>query len=333
MVALPEILAVACFAIVLVAEIRHRRRIRSVAPLVFGSGRQPSLLVRWMPWLNALAGALCAWGFATLFLVTPKTRQTTEKISRPDMRHVIFVLDVSPSMRLEDAGPGATERRAARVARILRQFFRTAPTGQTLFTVIATYTDAKPVVVDTQDADVILNITDRLPLAHIFESGRTRIFAGLEEAARTAKPWKAASTSLILLTDGDSVPPVGMPKMPRSISNVVVVGVGDTNKGTFINGHHSRQDVASLRQIAARLGGTYINGNSQPIPPFMVDQLVMASERNILERLTRREYGLIAAGVGAFLIALLPELLIAFGTAWQPGCRRVRAPAVPAHSS
>lgn len=325
MVGLPEILAAACFVVVLGAEVLHQRRIRSVAPLVFGPGRKPSLLVRGMPVFQALAGALCLWGFATLFVIAPKLRQTVEKTDPRDKRHVVFVLDVSPSMRLEDAGSSGKERRAERVATVLKQFFRAAPTDQALFTVIATYTSAKPVVVDTRDADVILNIADQLPLSHVFEPGRTRLFAGLEEAARTAKPWPRASTSLILLTDGDSVPATGMPPMPQAISQVVVVGVGATEKGSFINGRNSRQDVTSLKQIAARLRGTYINGNIQPIPPTLVDQLVGKPEKNVLQHLTRREYALIATTAGALLLALLPECLRAFGTSWNPGRRHTHS--------
>ncbi|MFL5332121.1 MAG: hypothetical protein ACJ8H8_02850, partial [Geminicoccaceae bacterium] len=37
------------------------------------------------------------------------------------------------------------------------------------------------------------------------------------------------------------------------------------------------------------------------------------------ERLTRREYALIACGLGASVLALLPVLLHAFGTRWRPG--------------
>jgi len=325
MVGLPEIIALVCFVAVFIAETLHQRRIRSVASLVFGPDRKISLLVRCLPVLTAVAAALCAWGFATLLTIDPKLRHTVEKTDPRDMRHVVFVLDVSPSMRIEDAGSSQQERRSARVATVLRQFFRSAPTDQALFTVIATYTDAKPVVVDTRDADVILNITDRLPLSHIFEPGRTRIFKGLEEAARITKSWPRGSASLIVLTDGDTLPPSGMPRMPPSVSNVVVVGVGGTEKGTFINGRNSRQDVASLKQMAARLHGTYINGNIQPIPPTLVDQLAGQPERSVFQRLTRREYALIALATGALSLAIWPELLAVFGTAWRPG-RRAASP-------
>lgn len=322
MVNLPEILAFLCFWFVLGAEIWHQRRIRAVAPLVFGPGRKPSRLARAMPWCQALAGALCAWGLATLLVEPPRLRQAENKRDPRDMRHVLFVLDVSPSMRLADAGSSGSERRSARVAEVLRQFFRAAPADQALFSVIATYTEARPVVIDTRDADVVINIADGLPLSHVFEPGRTRIFSGLEEAARMAKPWPRGSASLVLLTDGDTVPPTGMPKMPQAISQVVVVGVGSTEKGTFINGRNSRQDVASLKQIAARLRGSYINGNAQAIPPSLVDQVAGIPQKSAFQRLGRREYALIATSAGAGLIAVFPELLLAFGTSWQPGRRR-----------
>src|SRR5690349_14882054 len=104
MVGIPEIAAIMCFAVVLTAELLHRRRIRSVAPLVFGPRRGPSMLVRCMPILSAIAVSLCAWGLTTLCLEPAKLRKMAEKVDRRDMRHVIFVLDVSPSMRLADAG-------------------------------------------------------------------------------------------------------------------------------------------------------------------------------------------------------------------------------------
>ena len=44
-------------------------------------------------------------------------------------------------------------------------------------------------------------------------------------------------------------------RMPASVAGVLVVGVGDPQAGMFIDGHQSRQDVSTLRQIAARLRG------------------------------------------------------------------------------
>ena len=49
-------------------------------------------------------------------------------------------------------------------------------------------------------------------------------------------------------------------RMPPSVSEVLVVGVGDTRSGKFIDGHVSRQDAPTLRQIAVRLQGEYHGG-------------------------------------------------------------------------
>ena len=50
------------------------------------------------------------------------------------------------------------------------------------------------------------------------------------KAADIARPWNPRSTVLLVLTDGDTVPPTGMPKMPASVAKVVVIGVGDPVK-------------------------------------------------------------------------------------------------------
>ena len=57
-----------------------------------------------------------------------------------------------------------------------------------------------------------------------------------------------------------------------------------------------------------------------------------------LEKLTRREYALIACGLGSTILALLPLLLHLAGTRWTPGVPaagarpRTKAAEVPVHS-
>ncbi len=41
--------------------------------------------------------------------------------------------------------------------------------------------------------------------------------------------------------------------------------------------------------------------------------------QGVMERLTRREYALIACAAGAAVLALLPLLLHLLGTSWRPG--------------
>ena len=150
-------------------------------------------------------------------------------------------------------------------------------------------------------------------------SGETDLFSGLKEATKLAKDWNPKSTLLLLLSDGDTVPSTGMPKLPASISDTLVVGVGDSTKGSFINGRHSRQDVSTLRQIAIRLGGTYHNGNEQHISTSILKQMAIGATEDDFEQLTRREYALLACTLGGFIYGILPWLLHHFGTLWKPG--------------
>jgi Ca-activated chloride channel family protein len=239
----------------------------------------------------------------------------------------LLVLDVSPSMRLVDAGPEKKESRMQRARKVMNSFFERAPVEDNLVSVVAVYNGAKPVVVDTKDLDVVRNILGDLPMHYAFTAGKTKLFTGLEEAARIAHPWAPNSTTLILLSDGDTVPATGMPKMPPSIRSVIVVGLGDPQVGKFIDGRQSRQEVPTLQQIAVRLGGTYHDGNDKQLSSALIASATGREREDVFERLTRREYALIAAGAGCALLALLPLLLHFFGTSWRPGTSSGTSPA------
>jgi Ca-activated chloride channel homolog len=116
--------------------------------------------------------------------------------------------------------------------------------------------------------------------------------------------------------------------MPASIADVLIVGVGDPRQGSFIDGRMSHQDASTLRQIAARLGGIYHDGNSKHIGTDLLNRLTIIPRKSTFEQLTRREYALIACTLGSVALAFLPVLLHRFGTQWRPGVRRavVRSP-------
>ena len=304
--------------VVALGEALHVRRCRRLARLAFGPTGRPAPWARSAPILRVAAASALAWGMATLMLVPPRTFHAEAGTDAPD-RHLLVVLDVSPSMRLEDAGPEGTQSRTARVATLMESFFRRVPVEQYLLSIVACYNGAKPVVVDAKDMEVVRNILHDLPMNYAFRVGKTDLFAGLEEAARIAHPWNPRSATLLLISDGDTVPATGMPKLPASIREVLVVGVGNPRSGTFIDGHLSRQDASTLRQIAVRLRGRYHDGNEKHLPSGLLAQLAIRPEDSPFERLTRREYALIAAGLGASVLAFLPLLLHRFGTGWQPG--------------
>lgn len=329
----PDLAPLALAGIILVlaglAEWIHALRVRRVARLAFGPTGKPAPWARLAPAARVLSFAALAWGLATLVLVAPKRYELggTRSRAERDPNHVLLVLDVSPSMRLVDAGPDKKQSRMMRARDLMESFFDRVPMEENRVSVVATYNGAKPVVVDTQDAEVVRHILGELPMHWAFPTGKTKIFDGLEEAARIAKPWNPGSTTVILLSDGDTVPATGIPKMPASVRSVLVVGVGDSQAGKFIDGRQSRQDVPTLKQIAARLGGTYHDGNAFHIGTGLIASAMGREDEDVFQRLTRREYALIACAAGAATLAFLPLLLQAFGTRWRPGASKRAASA------
>jgi len=318
MVALPELVAILVLLFAIGAEYLHARRVGNLQALVFGPGKRPAPWVRSVPILRALSLTAMAWAMLTLMQLPPKAHKIAA-IEEKDKRHMIVVLDVSPSMRLVDAGPEEKQSRKQRAASIMHSFFARVSTEMYRISVVAFYTDAKPVVEDTSDMDVVNNIFNDLPMQYAFESGETDLFAGIEGAAQLSRRWNPKSTTLIIISDGDTVPSTGMPTLPASIADVVVVGVGDISKGMFIDGHQSRQDSTTLRQVAIRLGGVYHNGNEKHLPTDLIKGLAVAARVSPFEELTKREYALFALGIGGVIYTFLPLVLHYLGTAWKPG--------------
>jgi Ca-activated chloride channel family protein len=250
--------------------------------------------------------------------IKPKVHKT-DVIPESEYKDLILVIDVSPSMRLVDAGPTQKQSRMKRASDLLKSFFERTPIERYKVTVVATFTGAKPVVERTTDREVIRNILEDLPMQYAFRPGPTELFTGIAEAARIAHPWRPKSTTLCIISDGDTIPATGMPKLPDSIAHVLVVGVGDTQAGKFIEGHQSRQDASTLRQMATRLNGHYHNGNEKQIATDLLKQVTAYPGKSTLDRLSKREYALIAVAVGSTILAVIPLLLHYFGTRWRPG--------------
>jgi Ca-activated chloride channel family protein len=315
-----ELAAAALAILAVVGEILHARRIRRLDRLAFGPSRRPAPWAMFAPMLRVAALVALAWGLVTLLELPPKVH-VAQVIHDNERRHVLIVLDVSPSMRLKDAGPEANQSRMKRASVLMESFIKRVPVDLYLLSVVACYNGAKPVVIDTKDIEVVRNIFSDLPMHFAFANGKTDLFSGLVEAAKIAHPWQPKSTVLLMLSDGDTVPGTGMPSLPASIADVLIVGVGDPRQGSFIDGRMSRQDTSTLRQIAARLGGVYHDGNQKQLSSELLAKLAIIPRKGVLDRLTKREYALIACALGATVLALLPVLLHAFGTRWRPGVR------------
>ena len=318
---LPEIITTVVVLLAVIGELIFARRLKRVAPLVFGPHRRGAWWTMAAPLFRVVGIGLACWGFASLLLVVEPRVHNLQQIPESEYKHLVLVVDVSPSMRLRDAGPEGDQSRRQRASEILESLFNRIPMRQFKISVIGVYSDAKPLLEDSKDHEVVRHIMEKMPMFHAFKPGKTKLIDGIKAAAEMVDGWNPRSTFVLLLTDGDTVPDQGMPKMPASVAETIVVGLGDPQTGSFIDGHQSRQDVTTLRRIANRLQGIYHNGNQKHLTSQIVGKLTAQNEDDQETRLTRRELALIAAVAGSTLFSLLPILLHYFGTAYRPGVR------------
>jgi Ca-activated chloride channel family protein len=328
-----ELITILVLLLAGLAEWLHARRCRRVAVLAFGPSGKPRQWTTMAPVLRVGALALLTWGLMNLFLLDPrvlKPKQTPEG----GYRHLVIALDVSPSMQLKDAGPTAQMTRAQRASEILTSVLERSALEQMRVSIVAFYTGAKPVVVDTYDLEVVKNILNDLPLDIAFDIGKTTLLDGIKESFELAKPWKPKSTTLLMVSDGDTVGDIGMPPMPASIGQVVVIGVGDTKSGIFIDGHQSRQDASTLRQVATRLRGVYHDGNEKHLPSNEMAALSKVVPLQDDTERGKRELSVAAVAGGATVLAGLPIALAMAGSAWQSRTvtKRIVARAQPTRS-
>ncbi len=149
-----ELVALAAVILMAAAEHLHARRVRRMAPLAFGPNHRPALWARLTPLLRVAAVAGLAWGMTTLVFLKPKIHKITG-IPESELRDLLLVLDVSPSMRLQDAGKDGKLSRRKRASQVLQSVFERVPMERYRTTVVAVYNGAKPVVVRTTDPEVV----------------------------------------------------------------------------------------------------------------------------------------------------------------------------------
>jgi Ca-activated chloride channel homolog len=307
--------------LILIAETIHAGRCRRIARLAFGPSGKPAGWTLPTPLLRVMATGLLTWGLITLLLIDPKIH-SREEIDPQEMKNLILVLDVSPSMYLKDAGSEKKLARRIRASEVLTSMFNRMPMRQYEISLIAFYNGAKPLLEKSGDVEIIRHIIEDMPTYIGFPPGKTDLFAGLRMAGEMAKSWNPRSATVVIVTDGVSVPATGMPRLPASVGNVLVVGVGDPVGGKFIDGHQSRQDVSNLRQIATRLKGVYHDANSKHIPSVVINSMIGGEGKTGWWDFSKRELALLSVAIGSLILSILPLALHYLGTAWKPGVKR-----------
>ncbi len=307
-------LTLAVVLLALLGEWLHAGRCRRAAALAFGERGRPRAWVTLAPLLRVAAVGAIAWGMLVLYELDLQGWGADERPPEElPSQHILLCLDVSPSMYLADAGPRGDQRRNQRARDLLLDAFDRIDMERTRVTIYGIYTDARQIVRDTWDFNVVLNIIDGLPLNWAFEPGETDLSGGIAKALEAARGWPTDSGMLLVISDGDEIPTTSNLRLPPSIADVLILGVGDKLSGSEILNRRSRQNVAGMTSLANRLQGTYHDGNVATVPPKLLRNLQMAPPPEDVDT-ARRDNALIALLLGSATLALLPLALALAGS-------------------
>jgi Ca-activated chloride channel homolog len=318
--ALAPWIALGTALLVAVAEGLHARRCRRLGRLAFGPGSQPRVWTKLAPPLRVLAVTGAVWSLMVLLGLEGGSRARERNVAAT--RHLMVLLDVSPSMEIKDAGEGGGQTRRDRAAALLKSVMERANSDEVKITMACFYSDAKLLVKECSDRELIWNFADRLPLHIAYRPGKTDLIKSLNGCGEFVKDFPRKTTTVLVLTDGDTLPDSGLKPMPSSVAETVVVGVGDASRGNFIDGHLSRQDGATLAQLARRLGGHYHDGNFKQVPSQLLRRLSAPDDRADKFQLSLRVLALGTLAASTAILCLLPLLLEYFGSGWQAGAAR-----------
>jgi Ca-activated chloride channel homolog len=315
---IPLIVAVAVLLVVSLTEWLHGRRTRVAARLAFG----PQGAKAWthaVPWLRVASLTAFAWGVTTLLMVKLEAPDDATAKERHDAEatRLVFVADLSPSMFLPDAGPDGTLTRHARMREMVEGILQRV-SGNLRFGVIGFYTDSLPVVMEARDPELVRNVFNGLPLTYAMPVGQTDLGTAVNRTLEIVADFPKGSTRMIILTDGDSVPLAPINPRPVSVRELLVLGVGNPHKGSFIDGHQSRQEADTLQRVATSLLGVYHDVNDKHLATEALGDLVvpLALPHQGLT-LTLAQWAVLAMVLGAFIHAFIPVALEFFGSDWN----------------
>lgn len=309
---IPLLSALGVLVLVAAAEWLHGRRMRVAERLAFG----PSGARGWtrvVPFLRSASLAAFAWGLMTLLMM--QTGGDTNYAKSDTATRVVFVGDLSPSMYLKDSGPEGDLTRHGRMRDVVEGILQRV-SGNLRFGVIGFYTESIPVVMEARDAELVRNVFNGLPLSYAMPEGKTDLGKAVNEALEHVAAFPPGSTRLVIFTDGDSVSLVPIQKRPKSVKEVLVCGVGNPTKGTYIDSHQSRQEGDTLQRLATALGGIYEDVNAKHLATTALGDLVVPLAP-LQKGLSLAQLAVLAMVVGAVINAGIPVAQEYFGSAWR----------------
>jgi Ca-activated chloride channel family protein len=325
---IPLVSAFIALLLASLAEWLQVRRIRRVALLAFGPSGVSRSWTRAVPFLRALSIGAFAWGLATLWVMKIEADDPANGDKKAgEATRLVFVADLSPSMYLTDAGPDLKQPRETRMREVVEGILQRV-SGNLRFGVIGFYTESVPVVMEARDPELVRNVFNGLPLTYAMPIGDTDLGQAINAALDLVKDFPAGSTRVLIFTDGDSIDIAPLASRPKSVRDVMFLGLGNPHKGTFIDGHQSRQEPEVLGRLASELKGEYYDVNEQHLTTSALGDLVVTAP--LPQRgLTRAQLAVLLMVLGASILALVPVALEYFGTDWVVVPIARREPAAP----
>ena len=311
---MPLLTALAVLLLTALAEWLHARRIRAVGRLAFGPAGRGRAWTAWVPWLRPLAFAAFAWGLAVMVELHYAEQDSAKPAAKVPTR-LIFVADLSPSMKLKDAGQDGKQSRQERVRESVEGVLMRVG-GDLRYGVVGFYTDAHAVVMEARDPELVRNVFNGLPVQLLMRGGKTDLGTAINHALKEVANLPEGSARLLIYSDGDTIPLQPVAARPKSVRQVLVLGVGNPHKGLFIDGHQSRQDPESLGAIARSLGGTYHDINTQHLSTEALGDLVVKAPLP-KSGLDLEQWAMLAMLLGSLFLAFLPVALQYFGSDWR----------------
>lgn len=313
------LVAIAVLVLTSFAEWLHVRRIRAVGRLAFGPGGVAHPWTKVVPVLRTLSLTGFAWGLTTLMQLqlTPADDAAAKAKGDKEATRLVFVADLSPSMYLQDAGPEGKQTRQARMREVVDAILQRV-SGNLRFGVIGFYTESLPVVMEARDPELVRNVFNGLPLTYAMPLGQTDLGQAVNAALELVAKYPEGSTRLVIFTDGDTVNLAPILPRPKSVKEVYLLGLGNPYKGSFIDGHQSRQESNTLRKLATDLRGTYTDVNEKHLATSALGDLVVTAPLP-QKGLTLAELAILAMVLGAATLALVPLALEYYGSDWKVG--------------
>jgi len=164
---------------------------------------------------------------------------------------------------------------------------------------------------------IVRNVLDDLPIERAMASGKTDLDGAVAKAIELTRDFAPGSTTLIVVTDGDTPSPPIISALPEALDRALVLGIGDTKVGLPIDGQLSRQDTVVLNDLAADLDGTYLDVTREHVPSTAIAHLLSAPSAPASAGWTLQRIAYTLFIALAALYALLPVAQEYFGSNWR----------------